>query len=109
MVKSYGDVAALKGVDLDVDAGQIVSLLGRNGAGKTTLLSAVAGLLAPDAGTVELNGVDALAAPDAAARLIGIAPQETGIYPVLTVRENLEFFCDLSAVPRSERRRRAVD
>ncbi|MEM7275736.1 MAG: ABC transporter ATP-binding protein, partial [Actinomycetota bacterium] len=45
--------------------------------------------------------------PDLAATLIGVAPQETGIYPVLTVRQNLEFFCDLAGVPRSERRSRA--
>lgn len=109
IVKSYGDVQALKGVDLDVEAGQIVSLLGRNGAGKTTLLSVIAGLLKADGGAVELNGIDAVADHDAAARLIGIAPQETGIYPVLTVQENLEFFCDLSAMSRSERRTRPVE
>lgn len=105
--KSYGDVAALRGVDLEVEAGQIVALLGRNGAGKTTLLSVIAGLLGPDGGSVELNGIDALADPDLAATLIGVAPQETGIYPVLTVRQNLEFFCDLAAVQRSERKQRA--
>ncbi|MGI9594888.1 MAG: ATP-binding cassette domain-containing protein, partial [Acidimicrobiales bacterium] len=60
VTKSYGEVAALKGVDLAVDSGQIVALLGRNGAGKTTLLSVIAGLLAADGGSVELDGVDAL-------------------------------------------------
>ena len=97
--KSYGDVRALRGVDLSVDAGQIVALLGRNGAGKSTLLSIVAGLVDADAGSVEIEGVDALRDVDAAAKLIGIAPQETGIYPVLTVRENLEFFGDLAVFP----------
>lgn len=106
--KSYGDVRALNGVDLSVDAGQIVALLGRNGAGKTTLLSIVAGLLVGDGGAVELDGIDALADPDAAAKLIGIAPQETGIYPVLSVRENLEFFADLAGVPRRDRGGRAA-
>lgn len=107
MAKRYGDVVALQGVDLDVAAGRIVSLLGRNGAGKTTLLSTIAGLVAPDAGTVEIDGTDVAADRYAAARLIGIAPQDTGIYPVLTVRQNLEFFCDLAGVPRSARRSRA--
>ena len=107
--KSYGEVEALRGADLDVDAGSIVSLLGRNGAGKSTLLSIVAGLVAADAGSVTVDGIDAAADPDAVAGLIGIAPQDTGIYPVLTVLENLQFFCDLAGVPRSERRRRSVD
>ncbi len=105
--KSYGDVRALKGVDLSVEAGQIVALLGRNGAGKTTLLSVISGLLRADAGSVELDGIDAFANADAAARLVGIAPQETGIYPVLSVRDNLEFFADLAGVPRAERSNRA--
>ncbi|MGI9616268.1 MAG: ABC transporter ATP-binding protein, partial [Acidimicrobiales bacterium] len=105
--KSYGDVHAVRGVDLDVEAGQIVALLGRNGAGKTTLLSIIAGLVGADAGSVEIEGIDALARLDAAAKLIGIAPQQTGIYPVLSVRENLEFFGDLAGVPRAERRDRA--
>ena len=105
--KSYGDVRALAGADLDVEAGQIVALLGRNGAGKTTLLSVIAGLVVADAGSVEIDGVDALRNLDAAAKLIGIAPQQTGIYPVLSVRENLEFFGDLAGVARSDRRRRA--
>jgi ABC-2 type transport system ATP-binding protein len=107
VAKSYGDVAALKGVDLAVDGGQIVALLGRNGAGKTTLLSVIAGLVAADGGTVEIDGIDALADLDATSRLVGIAPQETGIYPVLSVRENLEFFADLAGVPRSQRTARA--
>ncbi len=105
--KSYGDVHALRGVDLAVEPGQIVALLGRNGAGKTTLLSVIAGLLSADGGAVEIGGVDAMADRDAAAKLVGIAPQETGIYPVLSVLENLEFFGDLAGVPRSQRRSRA--
>lgn len=105
--KSYGDVEALKGADLEVDEGQIVALLGRNGAGKTTLLSIIAGLLSADAGRVELLGVDAMADPDRAAKLTGIAPQETGIYPVLSVAENLEFFGNLAGVPKQNRRARS--
>lgn len=103
ITKSYGDVEALRGVDLEVGEGQIVALLGRNGAGKTTLLSVIAGLLAADGGSVTVGGVDALADPDRAKTLIGVAPQDTGIYPVLTVRQNLEFFCDLAAVDRGDR------
>ncbi|MCP3855672.1 MAG: ABC transporter ATP-binding protein [Actinomycetia bacterium] len=108
LTKSYGDVDALEGADLVVDAGQIVSLLGRNGAGKTTLLSIVAGLLTPDSGQVRIGGIDVAADPVAAARQLGIAPQETGIYRVLTVAENLRFFGELAGVPRSELRHRVT-
>lgn len=106
VTKSFGAVEALRGADLAVEQGQIVALLGRNGAGKTTLLSIIAGLLAPDQGQVEVDGIDVLTQPDDAAQVLGIAPQETGIYPVLTVRENLQFFCDLAGVSRSQRTER---
>ncbi len=107
VAKSYGDVQALRGVDLAVNAGQIVALLGRNGAGKSTLLSIIAGLLDPDAGSVTVDGVDVLADRSAGAERIGIAPQETGIYRVLTVRENLEFFGEIAGLGRTERKERA--
>lgn len=109
LAKAYDDVVALRSADLRVDAGQIVTLLGRNGAGKSTMLSIIAGLLKPDGGRVSVDGVDALADPERAAQLIGIAPQETGIYPILTVRQNLEFFAELSGLTRSKRSRRAIE
>lgn len=109
LTKSFGDVHALAGADLQVSAGQVVALLGRNGAGKTTLLSIVAGLLRPDAGAVDIDGVDALADPEAAAKLVGIAPQDTGVYPVLSVRHNLEFFGELSGMDTTTRERSAAE
>ncbi len=96
--KAYGDVVALRGTDLSVAAGEVVALLGRNGAGKSTLLSIIAGLRPPDAGSVEIHGIDALADPVAASQHLGIAPQDTGVYRVLTVRENLEFFGELAGL-----------
>ena len=108
LTKSFGDVHALKGSDLEVNAGQVVALLGRNGAGKTTLLSILSGLLQPDEGSVMLDDVDALARPEDAAKLIGIAPQDTGIYTVLSVRQNLEFFGELSGMDRNEREQSAT-
>lgn len=106
VTKSYGDVVALRGVDLDVDAGSVVSLLGRNGAGKTTLLSAIAGLRRPDGGTITVGDIDLWANPAAAAKLVGIAPQETGIYRAVTVAENLAFFGDLAGLSKKDRNRR---
>ncbi len=105
--KSYGDITALQGASLDVAAGSIVALLGRNGAGKSTLLSIIAGLVKADAGSVTVDGVDVLADPRSATGLVGIAPQRTGIYPPLSVRENLEFFGELSGLTRADRRARA--
>jgi ABC-2 type transport system ATP-binding protein len=98
--KSYGSTRALVGVDLDVRAGEIVGLLGPNGAGKTTLVSIIAGLRRPDGGSVRIAGVDALAHPHRARALFGLAPQETGVYPTLTVRENLRFFGELAGLRR---------
>jgi len=107
--KAYGDVQALGGVDLAVERGEIVALLGRNGAGKSTLLSIIAGLLRPDAGTVRIEGIDLGREPGKASRQMGIAPQDTGIYPPLTVEENLRFFGELSGLKGSEASARAVE
>jgi ABC-2 type transport system ATP-binding protein len=103
--KSYGGVQALAGVDLDIAPGEIVGLLGPNGAGKTSLVSIVAGLRRPDSGTVEVGGIDAVARPHDARALMGLAPQEIGIYLSVTVRENLVFFGELHGL----RRRRLHD
>lgn len=108
LTKSYDDVQALRGADLDVESGQIVALLGKNGAGKTTMISIIAGLLKADAGTVMLDGFDAQRDLDRASKLIGIAPQLTGIYGVLTVQENLEFFANLAGVAKNQRSAEAV-
>jgi ABC-2 type transport system ATP-binding protein len=107
--KSYGEIKALRGASLQVEAGTIVSLLGRNGAGKSTLLSVIAGLTRPEAGSITIDGIDVLKHPAKASGLIGIAPQHTGIYPPLSVRENLEFFGELSDLKRADRRKRATD
>ena len=79
--KAYGDVIALRGVDVDVARGEITCLLGPNGAGKTTLVSIVAGLRRPDAGVVEVDGLDATSRSVEVRRRIGLAPQDLGVYP----------------------------
>ncbi|MGH1502150.1 MAG: ABC transporter ATP-binding protein [Acidimicrobiales bacterium] len=109
VVKRYGEVEALRGVDLAVGDGEIVALLGRNGAGKSTLLSVIAGLTEPDEGRVCIGGHDPRREPAAASRLLGVAPQDTGIYPSLTVAQNLEFFGELHGLTRRDARARAVD
>ncbi|SDF98837.1 ABC-2 type transport system ATP-binding protein [Sinosporangium album] len=98
VTKRYGAVTALREVDLRIEPGEIVGLLGHNGAGKTTLMSIVAGLLRPDAGSVRVMGVNPVTAPHAARRLLGLAPQELGVYPPLTVHQNLLFFAELAGL-----------
>ncbi len=107
--KSYGDKIALNGIDVEARPGQVVALLGPNGAGKTTFASIVAGLVKPDAGTVLVGGVDALRHPHSVRPLIGLAPQTTGVYEVLTVRENLTFFGELAGIRGATLRQRIDD
>ena len=106
LCKSYGDVPALRGVDLRVAEGEIVGLLGPNGAGKTTLVSIVAGLRRADAGSVTVGGADP--ANPSTRRQIGLAPQELGIYLSLSVRENLGLFADM-ALLRGRQRTARID
>src|SRR5512137_750479 len=73
--KHYGDVHALAGLDLVAPAGQVTAILGPNGAGKTTFVKAVATLLKPDAGSLRVAGIDAIARPDLVRRVIGLAGQ----------------------------------
>src|SRR5205085_6573314 len=103
--KTYAShVQALKGVSLEVPAGMF-GLLGPNGAGKTTLMKILATLLAPDAGTAELNGVDLLADKDNARRMLGYLPQEFGLYPTLTAEQTLDYFAKLKGVMHRRERK----
>jgi ABC-type branched-subunit amino acid transport system ATPase component len=88
---SYGPVQVLFGVDFEVAEGELVAMLGTNGAGKSTLLKAVAGLVAPQRGTVELDGrnVSELGPERTARAGVGLMPGGKGVFPGLTVEENL--------------------
>src|SRR5271170_4853443 len=97
LVKSF-DRPAVDGLDLVVKAGEFYELLGPNGAGKTTTLRMIAGLLRPDAGSIHVTGIDALADPVAAKRLIAWISDEPMIYDKLTPEEYLEFVAGLWSV-----------
>ena len=99
--KSYGTHEVLRGVDLRVEPGQILGLLGRNGAGKSTLITILCGLRRADSGTASICGHRPASAD--AARLIGYAPQELGIYPDLSVAQNLAAFGELHGLGRRAR------
>jgi len=97
--REFAGVPVLSGVDLDVAAGEVVVLLGSNGAGKTTLLRVLATLLRPSGGTLQLFGENASRRPPASRRRLGYVGHDSGCYPDLTGRENLEFHAELHDVP----------
>lgn len=104
--KAYGSTVALDGVDLSIEPGEIVGLLGPNGAGKTTLVSIVAGLRAADAGSVRVGEIDALREPSRCRELLGLAPQDLGIYPIMSAESNLAYFGRLAGLRGDELRTR---
>ena len=89
---SYGGLAALSGVSLNVDEGRFVAIVGPNGAGKTTLFKAVSGTVTPIAGRIEFKGRDLLAVPPSERPHLGIAhvPEGRQVFAAMTVLENLE-------------------
>src|SRR4051795_1221252 len=104
LVKRYGEVQALDGVDLDVEAGTVFGLLGPNGAGKSTTVRLLTTLSRPDAGTVRVAGIDALASPVAVRRVIGVVGQRHGTDPEATGRENLILQGELYGISRARAR-----
>lgn len=99
LVQRYGTRRALGPLDLDVEAGERLALLGDNGAGKSTLLRILATLARPVQGTLELWGREALRNRDALRPRLGYLAHQPGLTPMLTARENLVFFCRLQALP----------
>jgi daunorubicin resistance ABC transporter ATP-binding subunit len=105
LIKRYGKVRALDGLDLVAESGHVTALLGPNGAGKTTFVSAVATLLRPDAGALRVAGIDALAEPRRVRRVIGLAGQFASVEPAMTGRENLELVARLFGLDRRTARK----
>jgi ABC-2 type transport system ATP-binding protein len=92
IVKRYGAITALDGVSLEIARGNFFGLLGPNGAGKSTLMSLVAGLHAPDAGVITLDGAPVGVRHAAARRLLGFVPQTVALYDDLSADQNLRIF-----------------
>ena len=88
----YGDVQAVRGIDLTVDAGEVFGLLGPNGAGKTSTLSVIEGLRPPSGGTVTVEGIDVVRSPRRAKARIGVQLQTTSLQPDLDLRELLRLY-----------------
>src|SRR5580700_5962564 len=84
VVKRFGKVEALSGLDMVAYRGQVTAILGPNGAGKTTLVRSIATLIRPQSGTLQVHGIDVVSQPDRVRRVIGLAGQFAAVEPALT-------------------------
>lgn len=98
--RRFGEVVALEALDLQVDAGEVLCLLGANGAGKTTTLNLFLGFLAPTSGEARVEGVSVNTQPQATRQHLGYLPEVVQLYPHLSGIETLQFFRDLAGLPR---------
>lgn len=93
--KSFGKVHAVKSLSLSIEPGCFVGLIGHNGAGKSTMMSMLMGLLKPTQGTLCVHGVDVVANPREARKLVGAVPEEPALFEYLTGREYLEYVAEI--------------
>ena len=105
LVKNYGDKRALKGISFTVNDDEVLGFLGPNGAGKTTTMNIITGYLSSTSGTVQVNGHDILEEPELAKKDIGYLPEQPPLYLDMTVKEYLDFICDLKKVNKEDRKR----
>ncbi|HQY46698.1 MAG TPA: ATP-binding cassette domain-containing protein [Usitatibacteraceae bacterium] len=101
LAKRFGAVEAVRSVSFSAGDGRVTGLLGPNGAGKTTTLRMISTLLAPTAGTVRVDGIDAAADPLAVRSRIGALSDARGLYARLTARENIAYYGELRGLPRA--------
>ena len=108
LTKRFGRVAAVEGVHLDCAPGEVFGFVGPDGAGKTTIMRLLAAVMAPDEGSIRIEGLDAVANPELVRSHVSYMPQRFGLYEDLTVDENIEFFADLFGIARRDRDERAA-
>jgi ABC-2 type transport system ATP-binding protein len=106
VVKSFGKILAVDNVELEIKPGEIFGLLGPNGSGKSTALKMLLGLVQPDAGLVEVFGVDVKRDPVAVKRQVGYVPESPRLYEFLTGLEYLDFIGDVFGMTAEEKRER---
>lgn len=107
--KRFGAVTAVDGVGFTARDGAVTGLLGPNGAGKTTTLRMLYALMRPDAGSILVDGVDAVAEPQKAQARLGVLPDVSGLYPRLTPREHIAYYGQLQGLSRETLRTRIED
>jgi ABC-2 type transport system ATP-binding protein len=100
--KAYGSVQALRDVSFQVEAGEVIGLLGPNGAGKTTMMKILTGYLQPDAGQVQVDGLDVLTDTLEVQQRIGYLPENAPLYPEMSVQSYLKLMADLRRIPAAE-------
>ncbi|MBI2408994.1 MAG: ABC transporter ATP-binding protein [Gemmatimonadetes bacterium] len=103
LARSFGALAAVDGLTLDVAPGELFGLVGPDGAGKTTTLRMLAGVLRPTGGDALVDGISVTRDPEGVKHQIAYMSQRFGLYTDLTVRENIDFYADLYEVPAAER------
>ncbi len=108
LVKHYGDVKAVNGLNLGIKKGEMFGFLGPNGAGKTTTISILCGLLEPSAGTATVAGYDVTKETTKMQEHIGVCPQEAAVFKFLTGRENIELLGKLHGVEKETLRERTT-
>ena len=103
LVKTYGQKRAVDGVSFTVRRGDILGFLGPNGAGKSTTMKMITGFLRPDAGRAEVDGIDVAADPVAVKRKLGYLPENSPVYPEMTVAEFLGFIAEVRGFRGADR------
>jgi sodium transport system ATP-binding protein len=104
--KRFGKVQAVRDVSFDAPDGKITGLLGPNGAGKSTTLRVLYTVIAPDAGSASIDGIDVVQNANEARRRVGALPHGAGLYPHLTARENIRYYAELCGLDSDTRERR---
>ena len=102
LTKNFKDSTAVDNISLDVEEGEIFGFLGPNGAGKSTTMMILTTLLKPTSGNASICGFDVIENPSKVRKNIGFVQQEIGIDEYLTARENLQFQCKISQIPKEQ-------
>lgn len=106
IVKRYKDITAVDKLNLDIEQGELFSLLGVNGAGKTTTIKMLTCLTKPTAGDAFVGGKSITKEPKLVKEMIGVSPQETAVAPNLSVKENLELICGIHGFSKEKTKER---
>ncbi len=106
VTKLYGQLAAVRDLDLEVEDGEIMGIIGHNGAGKTTVLKMIVGLISPTSGRIEVMGRDVAKESIYVRRFIGYLPEDSSLYENMTVAEYLLFFSELYKMPKRKAKER---
>ena len=104
LVKNYGKKEAVKNINFKINEGEIVGFLGPNGAGKTTTMNIITGYISATSGKALINGIDVLDNPEAAKKNIGYLPEQPPLYNDMTVKEYLNFICDIKGVLKNRQK-----